>query len=394
MLCGKILADIGVEVIKVERPGGDTSRRIGPFYHNIPDYEKSLYWFAFNTGKKGITLNLETTTGYELFIELVKSSDFVLESFPPGYMGKLGLDYKTLSQINPRIILTSITPFGQNGPYKQYKTTDIVISALSGFMFTAGDSDRPPIRISVPQAHIHAGLHAAAATLAAHHHREKSGEGQYVDVSSVEANTYASFPSRVCWDCAGIIIKRSGNRRRLSSGPYLRTLWPCKDGYILFGLAGGPAFGGMVGQLVEWMDKENMAGELTNVDWCSVSMTDLSQDEINRWERTFEQFFATHTKAEIEEEANKRKIVLGKVNTTADTIDDPQLKFREFFIELEHPELGESIKYPGIPFKSTAPLGEIIRRAPLIGEHNTEIYENELGLQKNDISALKKANII
>ena len=177
MLCGKILGDLGADVIKIEKPGGDLARNIGPFYHDIPDPEKSLFWFGYNTNKRGITLNINTADGKEIFGNLVKMADFVIESFPPGFMDELALGYSSLREINPRIILTSITPFGQTGPRKDYKASDIVSLALGGFMSLTGDVDRAPLRISVEQACCHAGAQAAVASLIAHYDRELTGEG-------------------------------------------------------------------------------------------------------------------------------------------------------------------------------------------------------------------------
>jgi crotonobetainyl-CoA:carnitine CoA-transferase CaiB-like acyl-CoA transferase len=154
MLCGKILADLGADVIRVEPPGGDPGRNIPPFYNDIPDPEKNLYWFGFNTNKRGITLDLETDDGRDRLKRLTESSDFVIESFPPGYMDSLGLGYSALSQSNPQIIVTSITPFGQTGPYKDYKASDIEIMAMSGLMYLCGDPDRPPVRCSFPLSYI------------------------------------------------------------------------------------------------------------------------------------------------------------------------------------------------------------------------------------------------
>ena len=144
LLCAKLLGDLGADVIKIERPGGDPARNVGPFYHDEPDPEKSLFWFAFNTSKRGIILDIETAEGQGAFKRLVASADFVIESFPPGYMDKLGLGYLALEKINPGIILVSITPFGQTGPYRDYKTSDIVAWAMGGQMYSWGDADRPP----------------------------------------------------------------------------------------------------------------------------------------------------------------------------------------------------------------------------------------------------------
>ncbi len=174
-LCGRILADMGADVIKIERPGGEAARNIGPFYHDIPDREKSLYWFVFNAGKRGITLDIETRQGRELFKRLVKGADFFIESFPPGYLDKLGLGYSVLSQVNSHLIMVSITPFGQAGPYRDFKAPDLVSIAMSGWMYICGDTDRPPVRVSFPQAYLNTGAEAAAACTIAYYHRERTG---------------------------------------------------------------------------------------------------------------------------------------------------------------------------------------------------------------------------
>ena len=148
LLCGKIPGDLGADVIKVERPGGDPARNTGPFYHNEADPEKSLFWFAYNTSKRGITLDIETTDGQDIFKKLVKTADFVIESCPPGYMDRLGLSYSALERVNPGIIMVSITPFGQTGSYRDYKAPDIVAWAMGGIMYINGNADSPPVRVS------------------------------------------------------------------------------------------------------------------------------------------------------------------------------------------------------------------------------------------------------
>jgi len=146
MFCGKFLGDFGADVIKIEPPGGSPARNIGPFYHDIPDPEKSLFWFAYNSSKRGITLNIETSDGQEIFKRLVKTADFIVETFTPGYMESLGLGYDTMNRINPRIIVCSITPFGQTGPYKDYKSSDLIALATGGLLYICGDPERPPVR--------------------------------------------------------------------------------------------------------------------------------------------------------------------------------------------------------------------------------------------------------
>ncbi|MDP6716830.1 MAG: CoA transferase, partial [SAR202 cluster bacterium] len=181
--CGRVLADFGADVIKVEPPDGSPTRLRGPYYQDRNDREHSLFWYSYCLNKRSVTIDLESAEGQRRFRELAGSSDIVLESFEPGYLDGLGLGYDDLSKINPAIVVTSITPFGQTGPYAHYKATDIVGWSMGGMQWMAGDEDRPPVRISVPQAELHAGAQGAAGAVAALWHSQTTGEGQHVDVS-------------------------------------------------------------------------------------------------------------------------------------------------------------------------------------------------------------------
>ena len=190
-LCGRALGDFGADVIKIERPGGEPGRNIGPFYRDIPDSEKSLYWYAFNANKRSITLDIETSDGREIFKRLVKSADVVIESFAPGYMDKIGLGYNVLSEINPGIILTSVSGFGQKGPYRDYNDRDLAVWALSGYMYITGEPDRPPLAPSYPHAHLIGAMNGAVGTMVALCHRRLTGKGQQVDASSHQGLVFA-----------------------------------------------------------------------------------------------------------------------------------------------------------------------------------------------------------
>lgn len=392
--CGKVLGDLGADVIKVEKPGGDPSRNIGPFYHDISKSEKSLFWFAYNSSKRGVTLDIEKADGQTIFKQLVKKSDFVLESFSPGYMESLGLGYASLSEVNPRIILISVTPFGQTGPYSNYKGTDIVAMASGGLMYVCGDPDRPPLRCSVDHAYHQAGVQAAAGALIALYHRESSGEGQWVDVSMQEciARTLLFFPQ--LWDMNKIIQKREGiwvarGARQIRR----RNVFACKDGYIAWQLIPGQ-WGRRIRALVEWMDNEGMSGDLMEVDWEAVNMDSVTQKDMDYWESAFEKFFLTHTKMEFREESLKRGLMLFPVANPEEFLADNQLAQRDFWIDVEHPELEDTIKYPGSPYKFSEAPATISRRAPLIGEHNEEIYEGELGLNRDQFNILVQSKVI
>lgn len=389
--CGKILGDLGADVIKVEPPGGDSGRNIGPFYHDIPDKEKSLYFFAYNTNKRSVTLNIETSNGQEIFKRLVKTADFVIESFAPGYMDKLGLGYSILDGINPRIIMVSITPFGQTGPYKDWKASDIVAIAMGGLSHIMGSPDRPPARVSVDQAYVIAGAQAAMGAMIAHYYREATGKGQHVDNSIQESVAISALTVPQMWDLQRFIWRRAGAFLP-RSGKLVRHLWPCKDGYVAWRLFGG-GLGVKTRALVEWMDSEGQADELTKVNWEEMNYLTVTPEEFDHWQSLFGKFFKTRSKAELCREALARGIVLFPASTPQDLLEDPQLEARDYWKEVEYPELSSTIIYPGALYKSSE-FSWKIHRAPLIGEHNREVYEEELGFSKQALTILKHGGVI
>ncbi len=395
LLCGKLLGDLGADVIKIERPGGDVARRIGPFYHDEADPEKSLFWFAFNTNKRGITLNIETTDGREIFKRLVKSADCVIESFPPGYLDKLGLGYEALEKLNQGIILVSITPFGQSGPYRDYKGPDIVAWAMGGEMYLSGDSDLPPVRVSYhSQAYMHAAVEAAVGAMAALYYRAINGEGQHVDVSVQECVAQVSHQfSTMPWDTNRVIQTRAGGSP--SSRVRVTRLWPCKDGYVIFSVSTGIHAKRNNQPLFEWMESEGMADDfLRNIDWDTFDFRTTTQETVDRLEEPIKKFFLLYTSAELLQWGVKHRVQVYPVSTTADIIGNVQLAAREYWVELEHPELATTIKYPGVFAKASEVPLSITRRAPLVGEHNQDIYVGELGFSSEELLILKQANVI
>ncbi len=398
--CGKILGDMGADVIKVEKPGGDPGRNIGPFYKDIVHPEKSLHWMFFNASKRGITLNIETIDGQEIFKNLVKTADFVIESFPPGHMDGLGLGYKTLSEVNPRIIMTSITPFGQTGPYKNFQSSDIVVWAMGSSMTYTGKANQP-VRVSIPQGCMLGGLHASSGSMIAHYHREVSGEGQHVDVSMQQACISTLYPAAEIWHVLRMIMPReevSGAFGRPAPMGVIKTryIWSCKDGYVCMHLLGGANVGQAKSstELTKWAVSEGMAMELKDYDWSKYDSSNITQPERERLENIIIPFLRTKTKDELYNAARERGILLLPSNRIDDVLESPQLAARQFWIELEHPEVGETITYPGAFLKlSECPL-RTSRRAPLIGEHNDEIYGGELGFTKEKLAILKKAFVV
>jgi crotonobetainyl-CoA:carnitine CoA-transferase CaiB-like acyl-CoA transferase len=395
-LCGKILGDLGADVIKVEKPGGDESRNLGSFYKDIPDPEKNLYWFSYNHNKRGITLNIETETGKEILLKLVEKTDIFLETFAPGYLKKLGLDYAALSKINPKLIMTSITPFGQSGPYKDYKGSDLVLTAMSGFMSVLGDVDKPPVRPTLPQSYLWIGMHAAEGTLMAYYHRGMTGEGQQVDVSGQAGVTWALSIAPSFYDLNRELPTRAGSfiTGRSITGAILRAVYPCKDGYLAYIIYGGPAGIRTNKRLVEWMDSKGMAPDyLKNKDWNKFDIATVTQEEIDQLEEAYMKFFETVTKEEFFNYVLENDMLGYPVATAKELLEDEQLKARGLWREVEHEELGTTMTYPAFSTKFSSIACGFWRRAPLIGEHNEEVY-GEIGLNKSDILRLKEANVI
>ncbi|MCI0770114.1 MAG: CoA transferase [Chloroflexi bacterium] len=397
-LAGKILGDMGADVVKIEPPKGDPARNIPPFYGDDPNSEKSLYWWAYNTSKRGITLDLATADGQDLFKRLVREFDLVLESFAPGYLAGLGLGYDDLAQVKQDVIVVSLTPFGQTGPYSDFKVTDFITVAMSGNMFLTGDADRPPVACQMPTTYFHACAETANAALMALWYRDLHGEGQHVDVSIHEAMQFISYNGPTQFYLKGVKSKRTGARYAVE-GPkgrtYQREIWPCKDGFVSFGLRGGPARIPGFQRLVQWMTEEGFGDDfLDGIDWPDYNNTAFDQDEVDRLVAPIERFFLSKTAMELYEAAVERVLMIAPVYNPAQQLADRHLKAREFFTELDHPELGRTVVYPGPFVKSDDGLVRLRRRAPLIGEHNVEVLEGELGLSRDQLVSLKEAGVI
>ncbi len=390
ILCGKMLGDLGAAVVHIEPPGGSPTRNAAPFLDNTPDPEKSLWWFAYNSNKRGVTLNLQDGEGRGLFLRLVKKSDFVIENFPPGYLDSLGIGYPDLAMVNPRVILISITPFGQEGPYSKYKGSDLVTSAMGGVVYATGDPDRPPLRVSFPQSYLMASADAAAGAMLALGARHVSGEGQHVDVS-IQESILDMIPSVTeTYDLMGEVMVRAGSARlRGKRRAAFRVIWPCKDGYVCYTRVAGPSGVPSMQHLSEWMEEEGYdVAPLKGLDWATVDFDVMAQEHMDAIFATFERFFKGYTIEELYAGAREREIILDPVYDIAHLLASPQLNFRKFFQDVEHPELGRSIRYP-VEYIKVAPHPiQVSRVAPHIGEHNMEIYNGDLGLTVQEIERL------
>lgn len=397
LLCGKILADLGADVIQVERLEGNPARSIPPFYEDVAGPDRSLFWLAFSAGKRSITLNWDTETGKDLLKRLSKTADFIVESFPPGYLEGAGLGYEELTKTNPRLIMASITPFGQTGPFKDYKAGDLVASAMGGMVCCTGEPDRAPLRISADLAYCQASVHAAIGLLIALSQRAATGRGQRVDVSmqaSIVRTLHTQLPY---WEYGHHIVRRSGIRR-FRGGVSTREIWPCKDGFVSWMFFGGAVGTQQMRGMVEWMQGKGMAGSLSAEveNWAALDLTKVDSGKIESWEKMIGDFFLAHTKGELYQEALEKRIPLTPLNDMSEVVDDEQLAARDFWAGIDHAALKANLRYPGFLFQTSEGkcLPKVRGRAPLIGEHNPEIYVGELGLCEDELKALRREGIV
>ena len=379
--CSKLLADLGARVIKIEKPGGDPSRKIGPLGRNSPHAERSLSFSYNNMNKMGITLNLEHEEGKGIFFKLLEKTDIVVETFPPGYLKEIGLGYDVLSGKNPKLILGSVTGFGGNGPRSQYKSCDLVASAFGGQMYVSGSPSNPPLKAFGEQSYYTASLFAAIGILLALRKRARSGTGEHIDISLQEAvvSTLDHVMVRYFYDL--VIPKRQGSLYWNNSF----CIMPCKDGHILLTLFQ------QWETLVEWMNSEGMAEDLRDEKYLEEEYRLRYVDHIIE---VFKRWTKNHSTHELLELGQLMRFPWAPVNSPNEVVNNPQLKARGFFIEVNHPEIGTSLNYPGAPYRFSSSLLDRWKRAPLIGEDNIQIYQGDLGLSGKELQELSSMGAI
>ena len=384
LLCGRLLGDLGAEVIQIEPPGGSRARRLGPFAGDVPHPDRSLYWWAYTRNKRSLTLDLERTAGRDLLVELARTAHFLVESDDPGTLAARGLAYADLAAVNPALIYVSITPFGQTGPRAGWAASDLVLWAAGGPLVLTGDSDRPPVRLPIPQAYLHASADAAVAALIAHHERQRSGRGQHVDVSAQQSVALATQSYILCDAVGHPPVRRSAGG--LVNGPLrLRLLFPARDGHVAITFLFGSAIGPFSRRLMEWICAEGGCDTATrDKDWIGYTEALLSGAEplaeFERVKHVVEEFTRTKTKAELLEASLARGLLIAPVAAIDEVLASPQLAAREYWQDLPHPELGRTVRYPGAFARFSASPIAARRRAPTVGEHSDEILRDALGL--------------
>lgn len=377
--CARMLAGFGAEVIKLEHPGsGDSTRAMGPFPDGRPHPEKSGAFLYHNSGKKSVTLNIRTNAGRELLLQLVAGADVLVENYQPRALPELGLGYPALSAANPRLVMTSITGFGQTGPYRDFKMASIAGYALGGHQYITGETDREPLQGAGPQPEYVGGVHGFYGTVAALYSRENTGCGHHVDVSIMECLAGFHQFNIIRYTYGGDIKRRTGNRYE---GLPAVTIYPCKDGHVALS-ASTPTQKELLAALVE---TPGLAEDLT----ASVILPD--DEALDRIDQRLMPWFSERTKEEIFRTCNEWRIPCAPVTHPGELLDDPHLREREFWAEIDHPVAGR-LPYPGSPFHLTETPWQI-SRAPLIGEHNREIY-GRLGYDDKDLVQLQQEGTI
>jgi crotonobetainyl-CoA:carnitine CoA-transferase CaiB-like acyl-CoA transferase len=379
--CTKYFADYGADVIKIEKPDrGCLTRHMPPFAGEAPDLNKSLYYLYLNTNKRSITLNLKSDTGKKIFSELVKGANILVESFAPPVSTRLGLKYELLEQINPRLLMASISNFGQTGSYRDFKASELVEFAMGGAMHQTGLPEREPLRKGENALLFETGVQACYAVLGAYMGTRLQGIGDYIDISIMEAQlagTERRSATLLTYQYTGDVTRRTNPLL----GPFSTApgIQKCADGYLTTSI--GPKFFNKFLAIMGRPDlKDDPRWDANNMDMTAEVL------------KTYDDCFSKKTKKEWAEIYQDAGLVATPLNTPEDVCTDEHWAFREFFVDVNHPEAGE-FKYPRGAIRANPDWWEIKTPAPLLGQHNKEIYGG-LGYSTDDLAALKAQQVI
>lgn len=382
--CTKLLADYGADVIKVERPGeGDPARKLGPFFEDDPHPEKSGLFLHLNTNKKSITLDLKDQWGKRVIKELVREADVLVEGFSPRVMPSLGLDYQTLEHINPKLVMTSISSFGQTGPYRDFKASELIIYGMGGAMFCNGLPDDPPLKKGLRVTEFQGGIMAAVATMMALLLAREAGVGQHVDVSLME--TQLGTIDRRMSQLLSYQYNKAVTYREdpLARRGFPFGIYPCDDGY--FELAATGALWPAVGKMMDMP-------ELIEDPRFSDVLAQQTPGHREQFDEIWYPWIMARTKKEIVAKGQEAGALCGPLVTMQEVLNDPHFRERGFFREIDHPMTGKVI-YAGPPINTSQMPWMVRIPAPLLGQHNEETY-GMLGYSTEDIVSLKDRGLI
>ena len=375
--CTLMLGDNGADVIKIEIPGtGDDTRHWGPPFIQ----EESAYFLSINRNKRSLTLNLRDPQAKEVFLKLARDADVVVENFTPGVMERFGLGYDDVKATNPNIIYCSISGFGQGGPYSGRSAYDQIMQGMGGLMSITGEPDGEPQKVGIAVTDIGAGMWSAFAIMAAIHHRHEHGEGQYIDVSMLDAQVAWLTYQAATYFANGEPPKRLGAAHP-TLVPY--QAFPCQDGKLLNLAVGSERIWERFCEAIEREDLKDNPDFATNADRVRNrgALVPMLQEVFNK-----------RPVLEWVDSLNAASVPAGPINDLADVFSDPQVLSREMYQEIPHPTLG-AIKQTGLPIKFSRTPGGLDRHPPLLGEHNSEIL-GELGFSEEEIAAMLEKSVI
>jgi formyl-CoA transferase len=374
--CGKLFAGYGAEVIKVEPPGGDIARAHGPFKDGAPNPETSALFLYLNTGKKSVELDVSSPAGREAFLRLAASCDVLVENFRPADIRALGLTYAALAAVNPRLVVVSITAYGQDGPYADFRSNNLVAFAMGGQMFITGTQEGGPLKNGGYQADYQGGLNGFSAAMLGVLAAERDGLGQHVDVSVQHCMApllEAGIPNYT------YLGRWSGQRRGNFMASFI-GIYPCVDGHLGIHL--------MPRNWKPFTDTINRPDLFGDPRYATQQDRFVHNDELMA---EFYAWAATETKHDIYQRAGAGRAPVAFVHTMADLLESPQLNARGFIQRIEHPVAGEAA-YPGPPWW-IGPDGWASSRAPLLGEHTNEILRDVAGLSRQEMDRLTRESV-
>ncbi|HLT96946.1 MAG TPA: CaiB/BaiF CoA-transferase family protein [Acidimicrobiia bacterium] len=385
--CGKMFAELGADVVLVEPPEGSPLRDQPPFVDDEPGPENSLQFFYRNTSKRGIVVDLAARDSGETIRRLAAGADLILDGLPPGRLEEIGAGPASLIEQNPELVVTSISPFGQTGPYAHYAHSDLVCMALGGLLWMGGYTDGPPVRAFGDQAYMAGNLFGAVASMVALTHAEIRGQGQHVDVSVQEAVVMGLENAAQYYDLEKHVRRRYGGEQRQAGF----GVFPCADGHV-FLLAAGLGGDRYWGKLVDWMLEEGIAGadRLLEDRWTQreYMYTDEAKNEF--W-KVFTSFSLDHRKEDLYHESQKRGVPLGPVNRPSDVLESAQLRHRGYFEEMQ--AFGRSFRIPGAPYRLSATPWRMTGPAPRLGEHTDEVLV-DFGFTGPEIERLRETGAV
>ena len=392
LFCTKILADLGADVVRIDKPV-----KTMPLESNF-DQRKSWLRVAYNVNKRSITLNIESVKGKSILKKLARKADVLVESFPPGYMDQIGIGYGHLRKVNPRLVMISITPFGQTGPYKDFQACDMTLQAMGGIMALTGPQDKPPTRVGLPTAYLLGSAYAAVSALVALYHQKATGKGQHIDVSLYEGQILTTGNMLPFWYLNRVKLNRMGHWRPvgLDGSVRQRQIYPCKDGFVSFGIYGGPMGAKSNRALVKAVENQDQKDEyMGSINWDEYDMAKTTEDQQSRMIEYFANFFISRTKDELYSIALREGIQLFPVSTLQDLLQSEQLAARGFWNEISI-EGKARAKYPGFMARLSekAVSSKIKKNPPTIGEHNKKVYLKELKFSRNELLSLKEEGTI